>query len=120
MNLTERYIQLFKELADLGYDWSPRAGDWILDITDESIGMLTTYIEKPELIRKVNVQIPYGEQIHELLDRRGCKRDGDEQSIYWVDHTGKELHRCSMSDYECNDDEHALAALVEDFYKHGP
>ncbi|NUQ35533.1 MAG: hypothetical protein HUU29_11410 [Planctomycetaceae bacterium] len=120
MNLTERYVVLCKELASLGYQWTPRPGDWILDITDESIGMLTTYIEKPELIRKVNVQIPYGDQIKELLAKRGCLENVQGGNVIWLDSKGNEIYRCTAEANKLNDDEHSLAALVEDFRRHGP
>jgi len=125
MKITERYVELCRELAAAGYVWMPRAGDWMLDLEDGSIGMLTMHIERPDLLRRVNVQIPYGLQIAELLEARGCTwRDGGGErqgaaGRVWFDASGQELHRCTASALEDNEDEEALAALVADFRRRG-
>jgi len=119
MKLTERYIQLCRDLADAGYVWNPRPGDWILDITDESIGMLTTYIEQPERLRAVNIQIPYGLQIHDLLLERKCSRVDLSGGARWDDRVGVQLYECDAAAIKANEDEEALAALVIDFQRFG-
>jgi hypothetical protein len=120
MKLTERYVELCRELAEAGYVWNPRPGDWMLDLEDGSIGMLTMHIERPALIRRVNVQIPYGLQIAELLAARGCLwRDRDEGGRVWVDAGGAVLHECAAPALAESEDEEALVALVMDFRRNG-
>lgn len=117
MRLTERYIELCRELAAAGYVWEPRPGDWMLDRDDGSIGMLTTYIERPELLRRANLQVPYGDQIREMLSARKCTVEEGEGGWCWRDRDGSVLHRAEV-DPEAEDEE-ALAALVAEYLRHG-
>jgi hypothetical protein len=118
VKLTERYIALCRELADAGYVWEPRPGDWMLDLNDESVGMLTTFIENAALLRANNTQIPYGSQIADMLAARGVMmaRDGDTKGAagdaVWRDRAGREVYRCAAAALDENEDEESLAALV--------
>lgn len=112
MKLTDRYVDLCRQLAEAGYVWQPRPGDWMLDIADESIGMITTYIHKPELLRKVNIQLPYGEQISSMLAELEIQQLTSDDSVSWSTHAGTEIYSCDTRAYEDNPDEEALAALV--------
>lgn len=115
MKLTDRYVDLCRQLADAGYVWHPRPGDWMLDLMDDSIGMLTTAIKRPELLIRVNVQLPYGEQITALLESSGVRVviEGDEQR--WIASDGSLVYACSCARFVEAPDEEALAALVEEF-----
>jgi hypothetical protein len=115
MHLTERYIQLCRELAAAGYQWQPRPGDWMLDLNDESVGMLTTYIQRPELVVRNNVQLPYGNQIGDLLTARGITTSADGPDQIWRSREGQELHRCPSDQLADHGDEEALVALITDY-----
>lgn len=120
MKLTERYVELCRELAGAGYQWDPRPGDWMLDTEDGSIGMLTTHIERPGLLRRVNVHLPYGMQIDGLLEQRGCSwRGTGDGGREWLARDGVRLHVCGAGALEEAGDEEALAALLADFRRGG-
>jgi hypothetical protein len=116
MKLTERYIQLCRELAEAGFVWQPRPGDWMLDLNDDSVGMLTMGIENPALLRANNVQIPYGEQIADLLAAEGAHRFEEASEVVWRSADGTELHRYSLVAIRAagaeDEDEESLVALV--------
>ncbi|MCA8939549.1 MAG: hypothetical protein KDB07_07065 [Planctomycetes bacterium] len=118
MKLTEEYIDLCLELEALGYVWQPRPGDWMIDKSDDSIGMITTQIKDGTMLRRLNAQVLYGSQIVDLLAERGARlqvAEGHE----WFDREGALLHRCSAEAYASNDDEESLKALVEDYRRFG-
>ncbi len=120
MHLTERYIQLCRELAAAGYQWQPRPGDWMLDLNDESVGTLTTQIQRPELVVRNNVHLPYGSQLSDLMALRGIEPSGASTSErVWTDRNGALLHKCDADQAAAFPDDEALLALIADFRKHG-
>ncbi len=119
MALTERYITLCRKLAASGYQWQPRPGDWILDKMDESLGMLTTYIERPELLQRVNIHVPYGPQIAELLEGQSCQRLENEKGVFWVNADGQEVYCSTFKAWAEDPELEELEALVH-LYLHKP
>lgn len=69
--ITEEYVQAARELERAGYEWRPGPGDWILDRDDQSIGMLTTPVKRPGLIRRLNTHLPTHAQVDEMLAGHG-------------------------------------------------
>lgn len=67
--ITEEYCALAVELEQAGYVWQPRAGDWLLDRDDSSVGMLTLPISDQAAVRGLNYHLPTYVQVNEMLER---------------------------------------------------
>lgn len=120
MKLTEDYIDLCVRLEELGFVWQPRPGDWMLDKSDASVGMITTHIEDGRMLRNLNTQIPYGSQIVDLLAERQCRVPlAQDSACEWFDRHGEALHSCTPEAFADNDDVEHLRALVADFERFG-
>ncbi|MDC1142905.1 hypothetical protein OAU50_07410 [Planctomycetota bacterium] len=79
--ITEEYVQAAIELEQAGYEWTPGPGDWILDKDDQSIGLLTTPVQKQWLIRRLNTHLPTFVQVDEMLEAQGVTCDKDDVQI---------------------------------------
>lgn len=112
MQLTERYIELCKRLAAAGYRWLPRAGDWMVDLTDDSIGMLTIEPDKPEQVAMVNVHLPLAHQLTALLGGFGIEEKAGPATTVWLDAQGHELHTADEAACKADLGAEQLTALV--------
>jgi len=115
MNLTERYIELCKLLANAGYQWRPQPGDWMVDLTDDSIGMLTLEPDKPQLVAMVNVHLPMEPQVLSMLSQREVSHKAASGQVTWWDRHGKSIHECSAEVFACDSSLQHLEALVKSF-----
>lgn len=88
--ITEEYVQAAIALENAGYEWSPGPGDWILDKDDQSIGLLTTPVEKQWLIRRLNTHLPTNVQVDELLTLHGVVFKNGEVAVSFVHGEGFE------------------------------
>ncbi len=88
--ITEEYVQAAIALENAGYEWSPGPGDWILDKDDQSIGLLTTPVEKQWLIRRLNTHLPTNVQVDELLTQHGVMFKDGELAVKFVHNEGFE------------------------------
>lgn len=99
--ITEEYVQGALELAKAGYPWRPAPGDWMLDLDDHSIGMLTTPVKRPEMIRRLNIHLPTQVQTEEMLGAHGVElRDKDGPEFVHGDSVIARFSRQEFSDDE--------------------
>lgn len=106
--ITEEYVQAAIALEHAGYEWSPGPGDWILDKDDQSIGLLTTPVEKQWLMRRLNTHLPTNVQVDELLTQHGIIFKDGEVAVSFVHSEGFE-QEVDKSEYTENP---GLARLV--------
>ncbi|GIK51967.1 MAG: hypothetical protein HUU03_01720 [Planctomycetaceae bacterium] len=112
--ITEEYCVLAVELEQAGYFWQPRAGDWVLDRDDSSVGMLTLPITDQATVRRLNYHLPTYVQVNEMLDRMVVKFVSSGGAI--VASLGeRELARFDAAHFQAEEAACRLKALVAAF-----
>lgn len=110
--ITEEYCILALELERLGYAWQPRAGDWMIDRDDSSIGMLTVPPRQPERICALNVHLPTYLQVNHLLDAKRVTLKSGAGHVEFISSGGKSLLVAAAAEFEADQGTFALRALV--------
>lgn len=112
--ITEEYCTLAMELEQAGYLWQPRAGDWVLDRDDSSVGMLTLPITDQAAVRRLNFHLPTYVQVNEMLDRMNVQVIESEQAVLFMA-ASRELLRVPLELFCAEEATWRLKALVEAF-----
>ncbi|MCC6572425.1 MAG: hypothetical protein IT462_01425 [Planctomycetes bacterium] len=108
--ITEEYCRLAQELEAAGYYWSPRAGDWMLDRDDGSIGMLTTEVRDQAYIRRLNTHLPTYVQTEALLKEAGVVTERNDGEVAFS-RGGTRLITFARSNYDADHGTCLLRAL---------
>ncbi|MHC4841339.1 MAG: hypothetical protein ACYTDT_10375 [Planctomycetota bacterium] len=95
--ITEEYVQAAIALEQAGYEWKPGPGDWILDKEDQSIGILTTPVEKGWLVRRLNTHLPTYVQVDEIMSEHGLV--GREAGDKYEFSAGEFFHEIDTTEY---------------------
>lgn len=109
--ITEEYCRLAQELEAAGYFWLPRAGDWMLDRDDGSIGMLTVTVRDADYIRRLNWHLPTYVQAEEMLVQAGVTILQGEHEVAFA-RKGMRLVTFSREGFETDRGVCLLKALV--------
>lgn len=118
--ITEEYVQAAIALEQAGYEWQPGPGDWILDKEDQSIGILTTPVEKAWLMRRLNTHLPTNVQVDELLASVGVTWSEQADSWAFVAADKTELVKYVADEYCKDRGLYRLRALTEYYKKQNP